>query len=416
MGPSIMMARGEAIRSGRDSGPSHGRSWPGIRRLETEKPQRPALGLAPAPGRALVADLAPGPGGRARERRDRRRVVVRLDLHQRVCPVLPVDVPPGPRLDHETPDDPPLHDRRVVRVRAHRAGGARLLRLSDHLEERLRLRLAVHHPGSVEDLVAAVLGVRLGEHRELDVGRVAPSALEVLEQVVDLVRGEGEAHGAVRLLDGGTSPADHVDLGEGLRGHVAEEEVGLVQRGENRFRHAVVEDGQGGREIPGIALQVEGRAALDAAHEALEAALPGDVGGLGGPGRDGPEAGGDEDHPAAKAAGRRRHRTVVEEPVEGLTLLVREVPLRLDEVPVLRRDDREPRPGRPQRRVQLVEAELREGRAAGQLEDRHDGAILSSFRVAGRVDAWATCNPYYSGRWSPPEPPRATGDDDSCRR
>ncbi len=49
MGPSIMMARGEAMRSGRDSGPSQGRSRPGMRRLETEKPHRPALGLEPRP-------------------------------------------------------------------------------------------------------------------------------------------------------------------------------------------------------------------------------------------------------------------------------------------------------------------------------------------------------------------------------
>jgi hypothetical protein len=49
MGPSIMMARGEAMRSGRDSVPSQGRSKPGRRRFETEKPQRPAFGFAPRP-------------------------------------------------------------------------------------------------------------------------------------------------------------------------------------------------------------------------------------------------------------------------------------------------------------------------------------------------------------------------------
>jgi len=44
-----MIASGEAIRSGFDSGPSHGRSAPGRRRFETEKPTRPAFGLAPRP-------------------------------------------------------------------------------------------------------------------------------------------------------------------------------------------------------------------------------------------------------------------------------------------------------------------------------------------------------------------------------
>src|SRR5438132_321790 len=42
------------------------------------------LGLAGDAGRALVADLAAGAGARARMRRDRGRVVVRLDLHQDV--------------------------------------------------------------------------------------------------------------------------------------------------------------------------------------------------------------------------------------------------------------------------------------------------------------------------------------------
>ena len=44
-----MIASGEAMRSGRDSRPSHGRSYPGIRRLETEKPHRPAFGFEPRP-------------------------------------------------------------------------------------------------------------------------------------------------------------------------------------------------------------------------------------------------------------------------------------------------------------------------------------------------------------------------------
>ena len=44
-----MIASGEAMRSGRDSGPSQGRSAPGSRRFETEKPTSPAFGLAPRP-------------------------------------------------------------------------------------------------------------------------------------------------------------------------------------------------------------------------------------------------------------------------------------------------------------------------------------------------------------------------------
>ena len=44
-----MIASGDAIRSGRDSGPSHGRSNPGMRRFDTENPHSPAFGFDPRP-------------------------------------------------------------------------------------------------------------------------------------------------------------------------------------------------------------------------------------------------------------------------------------------------------------------------------------------------------------------------------
>jgi hypothetical protein len=49
MGPSIMIASGDAMRSGRVSGPSQGRTNPGMRRFDTENPHRPAFGFAPRP-------------------------------------------------------------------------------------------------------------------------------------------------------------------------------------------------------------------------------------------------------------------------------------------------------------------------------------------------------------------------------
>ncbi len=48
---------------------------------------------------------------------------------------------------------------------------------------------AVDDPVGVEDLVPAVLRVRLREHHQLDVGGIAPHALEIVQQVVDLILG-----------------------------------------------------------------------------------------------------------------------------------------------------------------------------------------------------------------------------------
>ncbi len=44
-----MISSGEAMRSGLPNSTSHGRTAPGMRRFDTEKPTRPALGLAPRP-------------------------------------------------------------------------------------------------------------------------------------------------------------------------------------------------------------------------------------------------------------------------------------------------------------------------------------------------------------------------------
>ena len=163
----------------------------------------PGLGLRPAAGRALVADLAAGAGRRPRERRDRRRVVVRLDLHQHVHVVLAAGVAARAVGRLGQPAHPPAadHHRGVVLVGDDRALAGDLLGVADHPEQRARLHLAVDDEVGVEDLVPAVLGVGLREHHQLDVGRVAPQPGERLDQVVDLVVGQGQAVGRVGLLD-----------------------------------------------------------------------------------------------------------------------------------------------------------------------------------------------------------------------
>ncbi len=89
--------------------------------------------------------------------------------------------------------DAPLDHGRVVGVGDHGALRRHRVRVADHREERLRLALAVDDPVGVEDLVPAVLGVRLREHGELGVGRRAAEAAIGLLQVVDLVLREREA-------------------------------------------------------------------------------------------------------------------------------------------------------------------------------------------------------------------------------
>ena len=146
-----------------------------MRRFETENPVSPAFGLAPRPGRPLVADLAARAGRRAGKRRYRGRVVVRLDLHQDVRRLEVVSVVAG-RARIEALDARALHHGGVVRIRHHAcprdAGDA----CRESCRTATVLRLAVDDPARVEDLVPAVLGVGLREHHQLDVGRIAARA------------------------------------------------------------------------------------------------------------------------------------------------------------------------------------------------------------------------------------------------
>ena len=197
-----MMSSAETMRSGLPGefggSFSHGCSKPGMRRFDTENPGQSGLGFCAAAGRTLVADLATGTRGSAGKRRNRSRVVVRLHLHEDVDGLVDgaVDVVLGIR--EVALAQRPFHDRGIVAVRREHALRILRVRVADHREQRLRLALAVDDPVGVEDLVAAVLGVRLREHHELDVGGIALQRREVLHQVVDLVVGQRQAELGVR--------------------------------------------------------------------------------------------------------------------------------------------------------------------------------------------------------------------------
>ena len=156
--------------------------------------------------------------------------------------------------------------------------------VADHVEQRAVLFCTVDHPVGIEDLVAAVLGIGLREHHQLDVGGVAREACEVIEEIVDLVIGEREAEFPVGCLQRGPPAREHIDAGQFARRNVTEQLLDLAQR-HHRFGHAVVQQRQqlcarGGVEGASRGIEHEpGHAALDAAH-AGKAAVMQDVGRL----------------------------------------------------------------------------------------------------------------------------------------
>ena len=159
------------------------------------------LWLAATAGGTLVADLTAGTGGGTRERGDRGRVVVGLDLdlegagHHRFAAVAAIG-----RVRTETRRRVAFDHRSIVAVGTEGVLRGRLMGVLDHPEQGAVLFLAVDGPAGVEDLVAAVLRVRLGEHHQLHVARVTPQLAVTLAQVGDLVLGQGQAQAGVGRL------------------------------------------------------------------------------------------------------------------------------------------------------------------------------------------------------------------------
>ena len=171
------MSSAEAIRSGPAQILFPRLHEAGDAQVRDAEPNQPRLGLGAAAGRALVPDLPARPGRGTGKRRDRGRVIVGLNLHagcrsarrgqhmpRRRAPRTIVG-PASPRSPRRCRDTP----------RARPAGCSRcVLRIIPNSD--FSLAPAVDDPIGVEYLVTAVLGVRLREHHELDVRRVAGHA------------------------------------------------------------------------------------------------------------------------------------------------------------------------------------------------------------------------------------------------
>ena len=132
-----------------------------------------------------------------------------------------------------------------------------------------------------------MLGVRLREHHELRVRGIALEVAEGLQQVVDLVRGQGEAEGPIGLHQRIAAFANDRHGAAGRRRVMGEEQLRLSQRGEHELGHAVVQVRRHGRKPFATevlyAVEVPGLHAFHA-HDVVEAAAMDDIRSLAGPG------------------------------------------------------------------------------------------------------------------------------------
>ncbi len=145
------------------------------------------LRLGADSGRALIANLAARAGGRSGKRRNRGRMIVRLDLHQYIDGLACACVPVRPRVREESRGACTLDDGGVVAIGGEHSGGIACVGGANHCKQRHGHRGAVDDELGVEYLVPAMLRVRLREHHEFDVGGVALQVAECGHQVIDLV-------------------------------------------------------------------------------------------------------------------------------------------------------------------------------------------------------------------------------------
>ena len=163
-----------------------------------------------------------------------------------------------------------LHHRGVVRVGGENALAVhRLVGVANHPEQRLRLRRTVDQPVGVEDLVSAVLGVRLREHHQFRIRGVAAERREGVGQVVHFVRGEREAQAPVRGVEGGARIVAQRDVPQ-RAGRGGQCEQAEVVADDDGLGHAVaqrLEAGWAG------AVEVPADASLHPRHGAQAAAV-----------------------------------------------------------------------------------------------------------------------------------------------
>ena len=106
---------------------------------------------------------------------------------------------------HQPRSVPAFNDRGVIAISRDNPFGCLFRRRLDHAEQTFVLLLPVNNPARIEYLVPAMLRVRLGEHHEFGVSRVALQARVALDEIIDFAIAKCQAQFSIRS-DQGITP------------------------------------------------------------------------------------------------------------------------------------------------------------------------------------------------------------------
>ena len=84
--------------------------------------------------------------------------------------------------------------------------------MKNHREQGMILMRTVDFPAGIKNFMAAMLGVRLREHHQLDVPGVTPQRGECVDEVTDLVFRQRQTQLSVSSVQGQSAAAQQVDL------------------------------------------------------------------------------------------------------------------------------------------------------------------------------------------------------------
>ena len=327
-----------------------------------------------ATGGAFIADFAARTGGRTRKRRNGGWVVMGFYFHQDMGGFLMKLIAVFASCRVEALDRAPFDHRRVIRVGHQRAVRVRFVGVADHAKQGFVFWLAVDDKGGVEDLVAAVFRVGLGKHHQLNVGRIAADGGEVFYQVINFIRRQRQAQLAVGGVQRVAPTGQHVHRAQRLRRYMGEQPFGVVQAGQHLLGHPVMQ--QGAQLLAfGVAQRVfaahpVGQTTLDAG-DLVQAAMAGNVGGLGRPRRNRADARHGQKQLTCRGVSQGRLAVGEDARQRGRFRLARQGRY-LGEMPVFRCHSHRWQTGLTDGTMQFVGTECRQRGAAAKLENgRH---------------------------------------------
>ena len=224
------------------------RAFPGLfeagdTQVRHREARETSLRLRAAARGTFIANFAARARGSTGKRRDGRRVVVRLHFHQDIDGLFVKAECARGRVRPQPRGRRAFNDRSIVAVSRKHARRAVRMCVANHGEQGFRLCLAIHGPVRVEDFVAAVFAVRLREHHQLHVGRVAFQLGVGGQQIVELVLCQRQPQTAVGGFECRAAFRHYGHGGQFTRGRVAEQarRRGFIR--EHRVRHAIVQQG-----------------------------------------------------------------------------------------------------------------------------------------------------------------------------